>query len=95
MNGERQSMNIEIQDPELEAKILAHAQARGISVEAFIASLIEGVNGDVSEDADPRIAAMRDSMNGESFLADLESMAEDVPPLPRDFSREDIYFPKD
>jgi len=25
----------------------------------------------------------------------MESMAEDVKPLPRDFSREDIYFPED
>jgi hypothetical protein len=34
-------------------------------------------------------------MNDELLLADLESMAEDATPLPRDFSWEDTYFPKD
>ena len=29
----------------------------------------------------------------EEFMAAMESLAEDVEPLPRDFSREDIYFP--
>jgi hypothetical protein len=28
----------------------------------------------------------------EEFMAAMESLAEDVEPLPRDFSREDIYF---
>jgi len=32
--------------------------------------------------------------NLEEFLAAMESLAEDVEPLPRDFSREDIYFPE-
>ena len=30
----------------------------------------------------------------EEFMAAMESLAEDVEPLPRDFSREDIYFPE-
>lgn len=35
-------MIIEIQNPEVEAEIIAQARARGISVEALIASIIEG-----------------------------------------------------
>lgn len=103
-------MSIEIQNPELEAKIRAQAQARGVSVEALIASMIEGLNGvhsDTPESEASDLAAMRDAPSDKSFTADpaqtgedefiqaMESMAADVPPLPRDFSREDIYFPRD
>lgn len=85
-------MNIEIQDPKLEAKIKAQAEARGVSVEALIASMIEGLNGvhnDAVEMADLALAG------DDEFIQAMESMAADVPPLPRDFSREDIYFPRD
>jgi hypothetical protein len=103
-------MTIELDlKPEVEAKIKAQAQERGLSVEAFIASVIEGLNyGHKDEGEDPRIAAMQEAVNDELFMADLalegdddefiqalESMAADVPALPRDFSREDIYFPRD
>lgn len=30
----------------------------------------------------------------EEFMVAMESLAEDVEPLQRDFSREDIYFPE-
>ena len=46
-------------------------------MEAFIASMIEGLNGvlnlngETGEDKDPRIATMREAMNDELFLADL------------------------
>lgn len=73
-------MIIEIQNPELEARIKAQAQARGVSVEAFIAAMIEkmnGVYGAVAEDDDSRIAAMRESVNDELFMADLKETAED------------------
>jgi hypothetical protein len=79
-------------DPEVEAKIKAQAEARGISVEALIASVIEGLNdvhmGEV-ETADLALAG------DDEFIQALESMATDVPPPPRDFSREVIYFPVD
>jgi hypothetical protein len=61
-------------------------------------SMIEGLNGihsDLPEDKDHSLAAMRDVSSDDEFIAAMESMAADVPPLPRDFSREDIYFPKD
>ena len=105
-------MTIELDlKPEVEAKIKAQAQERGLSVEAFIASVIEGLNywhKDADENEDPRFAAMQEAVNDELFMADLalkgdddefiqalESMPADVPALPRDFSREDVYFPRD
>ncbi len=60
--------------PEVAARIEALAKARGVSMEAFIASLIEGMNTDLIgeiEDKDPRIAAMHAAANDELFLNDL------------------------
>jgi hypothetical protein len=73
-------MIIEIRNPELEAKLIAQAQARGVSVESLIASIIEGLNGvqsGATEIEDPRIATMREAMNDEMFLADLSEIMED------------------
>lgn len=83
-------MIIEIHDREAEAKIKTIAEARGISVESLIVSMIEGLNGvhtGATETADVALAG------DDEFIQAMESMAADVPPLPRDFSREDIYFP--
>jgi hypothetical protein len=85
-------MIIEIQNPEVEAKIKAQAEARGVSVEALIASMIEGLNGDHNGAVETTDLALADD---DEFIEALESMAADVSPLPRDFSREDIYFPRD
>jgi len=38
--------------------------------------------------------AEAEASTAEEFMAAMESLAEDVEPLPRDFSREDIYFPQ-
>jgi hypothetical protein len=73
-------MIIEIHNPEVEAKIMAQAQARGVSVEVLIASIIESLNGvykDAVEGDDPRIAAMREAVNDELFMADLRETMED------------------
>lgn len=80
-------MIIEIKNPEIEARIVAQAQAQGLSVEAFIAAVIAGMNSELQ--ADLALSAEGD------FIRDMEALAADVPPLPRDFSREDIYFPRD
>jgi hypothetical protein len=85
-------MIIEIQNPEVEAKIKAQAEARGVSVEALIASMIEGLNGDHNGLVETTDLALADD---DEFMQALESMAADVSTLPRDFSREDIYFPRD
>ncbi|MBO0798858.1 MAG: hypothetical protein J2P31_08535 [Blastocatellia bacterium] len=84
-------MIIEIHNPEVEAKIKAQAQARGVSVEDLIAAIIESLNGIQAGSIEDTHYASSD----DEFIAAMESIATDVPPLPRDFSREDIYFPRD
>jgi len=56
-------------------------RARGLSVDDYLKSLL-GVTPE----------SMRFDL--EEFLAAMESLADDVEPLPRDFSREDVYFPE-
>ena len=70
-------------DPETAELLAARASARGLSVEEYLKSLL-GVNTEAS--------SMPSTI--EEFMAAMESLAEDVEPLPRDFSREDIYFPE-
>ena len=66
------------------AELLAQrAKAQGQSVDEYLKSLLGGVI---------ERSAVSDS-ELEEFMADMESLAEDVEPLPRDFSREDIYYP--
>ena len=70
--------------PEIIQAIIAQATARGVSVNDYLRQTLGLVNGAQAQEA-----------NDDDFMKAMESMAEDVPPLPRDFSREDIYFPKD
>jgi len=63
--------------PEIEARIEAEARARGMSVETFVASIIEGGLGGSAEGEDPRLSTMRDAMNDRLFLADLAEVMED------------------
>ncbi len=70
--------------PEIIQAIIAQATARGVSVNDYLRQALGLVNGAQAQEA-----------NDDDFMRAMESMAADVPPLPRDFSREDIYFPKD
>jgi hypothetical protein len=70
--------------PEIIQAIISQATARGVSVNDYLRQALGLINGVQSQDA-----------GEDEFMKAMESMAEDVPPLPRDFSREDIYFPKD
>jgi hypothetical protein len=70
-------------NPETAELLAAQASARGLSVEEYLLSLLR-----VNTEA----ASMPSTI--EEFMAAMESLAEDVDPLPRDFSREDIYFPE-
>ena len=73
---------LEIQ-PETAETLAAQAQERGLSVDEYLKSLLGLPNGK------ERAPAL------EEFTAAMESLAErDVAPLPRDFSRDDIYFPE-
>jgi hypothetical protein len=66
------------------AELLAtQASERGLSVEDYLKSLL-GVTP----------ADSRKPFNLDEFLTDMESLADDVEPLPRAFSRDDIYFPE-
>jgi hypothetical protein len=79
-------MEFTIQVPEEVAEALRQtARAQGLSVDEYIRTLLGvPVNG-------------RDSSESsvDEFMVGMETLAdEDVEPLPRDFSREDIYFPE-
>ncbi|MBK9313403.1 MAG: hypothetical protein IPM55_04010 [Acidobacteria bacterium] len=69
---------------ETEQALIAQAAASGLSVDDYLKRLL-GVANNI-----PQII----SGSVEEFIQAMESLAEkDVQPLPRDFSREDIYFP--
>lgn len=73
---------LEIQ-PETAETLAAKAQERGLSVDEYLKSLLGLPNG---KESAPAL---------EEFTSAMESLAEqDVAPLPRDFSRDDIYFPE-
>ncbi len=71
-------------NPETAELLAARARARGLSVEEYLKSLL------VTTTERERLP----ESTVDEFIAAMESMAEDVEPLPRDFSREDIYFPE-
>lgn len=70
-------------NPETAELLASRASARGLSIEDYLKSLM-GVT--------PERESMPSTL--EEFMAAMESLAEDVEPLRRDFSREDIYFPE-
>ncbi|HEV7745659.1 MAG TPA: hypothetical protein VGO56_11740 [Pyrinomonadaceae bacterium] len=70
-------------NPETAELLASRASARGLSVEEYLKSLL----GMIPERS-------KASATIEEFMAAMESLAEDVEPLPHDFSREDIYFPE-
>ncbi|QQS47440.1 MAG: hypothetical protein IPM66_01905 [Acidobacteriota bacterium] len=69
---------------ETKQALIAQAEASGLSVDDYLKRLL-GVANNI-----PQII----SGSVEEFIQAMESLAEkDVQPLPRDFTREDIYFP--
>jgi hypothetical protein len=64
--------------------LLDQAAAAGVSPDEYLKSLLGLANGQ-PRDVAPSLA---------EFDAAMEEFAEDVQPLPSDFSREDIYFPE-
>ena len=72
--------------PETAQALIAQATATGLSIDDYLKQLLGMVNG-----TQPVLNAPV-----EEFLQAMESLAEkNVEPLPRNFSREDIYFPED
>jgi hypothetical protein len=68
--------------PETAQMLAAQAKAQGLSVDEYLKTLL----GIAQSAEEPAL---------DEFMTAMESLAEeDVEPLPRDFSREDIYFPE-
>lgn len=83
MNQSAETLQIE---PGLAKLILTEAEAKGLSVDDYLKSLL----GLPATHCGAPVAGSL-----EEFMGALESLAEDdVPPLPPDFSREDIYYPE-
>lgn len=57
--------------PEIAKQILINAESRGLSVEVYLKKVIE------AQKNDKRIAAMREAVKDELFLADLAESMED------------------
>lgn len=75
---------LEAVQPETADVIITQAKAKGLSVDEYLRRLLGLSNG----------KAKAVDHGTVEFVAALESLAEvNVEPLPRDFSREDIYFP--
>ena len=68
--------------PETAQMLAAQAKAQGLSVDEYLKTLL----GIAQSAEEPAL---------DEFMTAMESLAEeDVEPLPRDFSHEDIYFPE-
>lgn len=68
--------------PETAEMLAAQAKAQGVSVDEYLKTLLG-------------VAPSAEHAALDGFMTAMESLAEeDVEPLPRDFSREDIYFPE-
>ena len=68
-------------NPETAEFLVTQARARGLSVKDYLKSLLG-------------VTPQNMPSTLEKFMAAMESLADDVEPLPRDFSREDVYFPE-
>jgi hypothetical protein len=72
--------------PETIQALIAQAAASGLSVDEYLKRLL-GVSSAAPAAPEPGV---------DEFMLAMESLAEEnIQPLPRDFSREDIYFPED
>lgn len=77
---------IEAVQPETAEMIVTQAKASGLTVDAYLKRLL----GMTQSHATAAPASV------DEFVSAMESLAEDnLQPLPRDFSREDIYFPEE
>jgi len=72
--------------PETIQALIAQATASGLSADEYLKRLL-GVSSAAPSTPTPGV---------DEFMQAMESLAEEnIQPLPRDFSREDIYFPED
>jgi hypothetical protein len=73
-------------DPIIAAKLRERAAAQGITLNELLRPLAEGVNGEITEEEDPRLSAMREAMSDELFLADLAETMEDFKNVDAEFN---------
>jgi hypothetical protein len=66
--------------------LTAQAAAYGLTIDDYL-KLLLGLND--------HELAKNGALADEEVTASLQEFGEDVPPLPRNFSRADIYFPED
>lgn len=76
-------VNVQLQES-VAAALVAQASVRGLSLEEYLAGLVRS-----DEVAAPP------ALSAEEVQRQFESLSLDVPPLPADFSRADIYLDHD
>lgn len=77
--------------PDVWVKLLEKANERGETVDDLLNRVLDELGS-----APDKLTLKAQTGGVEGFVAALESLADaDVTPLPRDFSREDIYFPQE
>lgn len=76
--------------PETAERLAALAKEKGVSVDEYLRSLLPGANG-----AEAAAEAEMSPAEIDRILDELAAIAGDITPLPRDFSREDIYSDHD
>lgn len=81
---ETQHATIQIEQ-ELANAIFAEAEAKGLSIDDYLRALIASGNGQ------PQLERMS-LAEIDQILDELSEGTEHIPPLPLNFSREDIYF---
>lgn len=73
--------------PETAEALTARAKALGISIDTLLNKLLSEV--------EPASSELLTAADVDQILDELSADADSVPPLPADFSREDIYFDHD
>ncbi|MGH9838009.1 MAG: hypothetical protein ACREEM_04420 [Blastocatellia bacterium] len=91
--------------PETAAMLSVQAAAHGLSIDEYLRNLIRPVNDNKMAPAFSQLETDRETSAEESKQMDLAEIdrildelaegGENLPPLPSDFSREDIYFDHD
>jgi hypothetical protein len=72
-------------DDDTARRAAALAEAAGMTVEAYLTSLIQNQTGSMN----------KATLTADEFMAQVEALSIDGPTLPADFSRADLYFDHD
>jgi hypothetical protein len=87
MEAETVTIQVDPASAEILRTLQERAEEQGKTLDALLRPLIEEAQNGAETAPEPTL---------DEFMQAMESLAEeDIKPLPRDFSREDIYFPRD